>query len=126
MIRKYFKKIEKSLDENSHIVEDSILNTQTFTEEKGAIDGEVFFTDESRMDFLEVVNTAKNEKERYSYHYMDKEKKMIFRYDNAQHHRKISTFPHHKHVKDKVEPSKEPDIDIVLSEIEQQILKDND
>ncbi len=33
---------------------------------------------------------------------MDKNKKLIFRYDNVAHHRKISTFPHHKHIKNGV------------------------
>ncbi len=36
MIAKYFKKLENSLTENSHIIEDYILNKQTFTQEKGS------------------------------------------------------------------------------------------
>ena len=121
MIRKYFKKIEKSLDENNHIIEDYIINKQTFTQEKGTIEGEVFFNENSRMDFMEAVDTSKQEKSRYSYHYMNKENELIFRYDNAKHHRKIKTFPHHKHTKSEVIESKEPNIKEVLHEIEKHI-----
>ena len=121
MIAKHFKKIEGSLEKYSHIVEDYILNKQTFTQEKGAVDGEVFFNDESKLSFLEVVNTNKQEKEKYSYHYMDNENELIFRYDNAKHYRKIKTFPHHKHTSKGVIGSTEPKIENVLSEIENHV-----
>jgi len=52
MIKKYFKKIENSLDEFSHIVEDYIINKQTFTQEKGSIDGEVFLMMKAVWIFL--------------------------------------------------------------------------
>lgn len=118
MIKKYFKRIEKLLDNHSHIIEDQIIKTNTFADDKGSIEGEVFFIDETTLDFLEIVNTNKANKEKYRYHYMDKDKQLIFRYDNAQHHRELKTFPHHKHTEKGVEESKEPDLEIVLKEIE--------
>lgn len=124
MISKYFKKIENILDEYHHIIEDYIVNKQTFTQEKGAIEGEVFFNDNSQLDFNEVVNTNQNSKQKYSYHYMDENKELIFRYDNVQHHRDIKTFPHHKHTKNSIEESKEPNLAKVLTEIEKEILND--
>jgi hypothetical protein len=42
---------------------------------------------------------------------------MIFRYDNAPHHRNIATFPHHKHVGNNVSPSREPSLSTVLEEV---------
>ncbi len=124
MISKYFKKIENILDEYHHIIEDYIVNKQTFTQEKGAIEGEVFFNDNSQLDFNEVVNTNQNSKQKYSYHYMDENKELIFRYDNVQHHRDIKTFPHHKHTKNSIEESNEPNLAKVLTEIEKEILND--
>ena len=53
---------------------------------------------------------------------MDKERKMIFRYDNAPHYRN-QTFPHHKHTPEGVKESKENGIIDVLKEIESLILK---
>jgi hypothetical protein len=122
MIKKHFKKIEKSLDNHSHIIEDQIIKTNTFADDKGSIEGEIFFIDETTLDFMEVVNTNKTEKEKYKYYYMDKEKQIIFRYDNAQHHRDLKTFPHHKHTENNVEESKEPNFDIVLNEIENKLI----
>ncbi len=125
MIAKYFKKVENNLDENSHFIEDFLINKQTFTKEKGTIEGEVFFNDESRMDFMEAVNTSKKGKDKYSYHYMDKEKEMIFRYDNAKHHREIKTFPHHKHTPKGIIESSEPNLNQILGEVEKNIMNEH-
>ena len=122
MIRKYFKKIEKLLDDRSHIVEDLNINTNTFADDKGLIQGVIFFVDQTTLEFLEVVNTTKQEKEKYKYHYMDKDKNLIFRYDNAKHHRVLKTFPHHKHTACGVEESEEPNFEFVMNEIENRIL----
>jgi len=118
MISKYFKEIENTIDDFNHIIEDYIVNKQTFTQEKGAIEGEVFFNDNSQSDFTEVVNTSQKLKQKYSYHYMNKEKKLIFRYDNVQHHKEIKTFPHHKHLENRIIESSEPSLENVLAEIE--------
>ena len=67
------------------------------------------------MEFLEVVDTENNIKDKYRYHFMDDKNNLVFRYDNSKHHNKIKTFPHHKHVENKVLESKEPSfIDILL------------
>ena len=52
---------------------------------------------------------------------MNKEKELIFRYDNAKHHQQIKTFPHHKHSKKAITESSEPSIDSILDEIERHI-----
>jgi len=122
MISKYFKNVESILEENNHIIEDYIVNKQTFTHEKGAIEGEVFFIDNSQLDFNEVVNSNMNSKTKYSYHYMDSNKALIFRYDNVPHHRAIPSFPHHKHTPLRIVESKEPNLETVLSEIEQKLI----
>jgi hypothetical protein len=76
------------------------------------------FADGSKLDFKEVVEVRAYRpiKHRYSYHYMQGEK-TVFRYDNAQHHRQIKTFPHHKHVGRKVVAAVEPTLKQVLEEI---------
>lgn len=124
MITKYLKEIENTIDDYNHIVEDYIVNKQTFTQEKGAIEGEIFFIDNSQLDFNEVVNTNQISKQKYSYQYMNKQKELIFRYDNVQHHREIKTFPHHKHTENGITESSEPNIENVLAEIEKIILND--
>ena len=119
MIKKYFNKIDNSLDNYSHIIEDQNIIKKTFADDKGLIQGEVFFIDDTTLDFLEVVNN--NKKEKYKFHYMDKEKQLIFRYDNAPHHTELKTFPHHKHTNNGVVESSEPNLNNVLCEIENYI-----
>jgi hypothetical protein len=53
---------------------------------------------------------------------MDRQSRLIFRYENARHHPEISTFPHHKHMFNRIEESEEPDIACILSEIERIVL----
>lgn len=42
---------------------------------------------------------------------------MIFRYDNAPHHRQVATFSHHKHDGEVICDSREPSLEDVLLEI---------
>ncbi|GMT46695.1 MAG: hypothetical protein IEMM0007_0261 [bacterium] len=66
------------------------------------------------------------ERKSYSYHWQDKEKKLLFRWDNAPDW-DVETFPHHKHVRDvnnKIEPSYERTLDKVLAIIRRHILKE--
>jgi len=124
MISKYFDNIKSEIENYSHIVENYQLKEKVYSEVRGFIEGELSFTDESRLDFAEVKDTEQFEKVKYHYHYMDNSNNMIFRYDNAKHHKEISTFPHHKHLPDKIVESYEPEINDVLTEIENKIIKE--
>ena len=44
----------------------------------------------------------------YRYHFQDQQNNLIFRYDNTPHFPDLKSFPHHKHLKNKVEDSDEP------------------
>ncbi len=82
------------------------------------IKGKITFTDETELHFKEYLITVPTfHKVAYSYHYQDKDKQLIFRFDNAEHHTEISTYPHHKHLKDRVLPSNEASLEKVLEEI---------
>ncbi len=52
---------------------------------------------------------------RYSYALIVGSKRVL-RYDNAPHHPEVETFPHHKHVGDRVEPLHSPSIEAFLEE----------
>jgi hypothetical protein len=56
----------------------------------------------------------------YSYHYMDANHRLIFRYDNVAHHPQVATYPHHKHngSEENVIASSAPTLADVLQEIE--------
>ncbi len=77
------------------------------------------FKDSSILEFSEVIIFS-IAKRKYSYQWMNSDFELRFRWDNAFHHRHISTFPHHKHTgnEDKIEESEEMTLEAVLSFIE--------
>lgn len=54
---------------------------------------------------------------KYSFHWQDKNGNLIIRWDNAKHWVNIDTYPHHKHEKDQVSPSKEVSLEDIMSYI---------
>ncbi len=123
MILDYFKQLKDVIEKFSHIVANSTTNEKTYSNKRGLISGKIHFTDESRLDFVEVKDIEKQEKIKYSYHYMNSKHEMLFRYDNTKHFPDIASFPHHKHIKNGINESKEPEMNDVLSEIEKQVIK---
>lgn len=59
----------------------------------------ITFIDQSVLFAREYVDEFERT---YSFHWQDKYDMLIIRWDNAPHHRHISTFPHHKHMSDEV------------------------
>ena len=52
----------------------------------------------------------------YRYHFQDRENNLVFRYDNTPHFPDLKSFPHHKHLSDKVDAVEEPSILNVIEE----------
>ncbi|UCH93589.1 MAG: hypothetical protein JSV88_25415 [Candidatus Aminicenantes bacterium] len=52
--------------------------------------------------------------ESYSYYWLRPDETLIMGWDNAPHHRGINSFPHHKHIEDKLESSHERNLGDVL------------
>ena len=93
---------------------------------EGIIRGRVHFVDNTVLEWREYVDVETDvERLMYVYQYMDSSKKLVFRYDNTGHHKKLglSTYPHHKHVdrEDNVLPSDPVDLTTVLQEIESRV-----
>lgn len=53
---------------------------------------------------------------RYSYYWLNSDNEMKIGWDNAPHHTKLNSFPHHKHVggQKNLHPSQETDLDDVM------------
>ena len=82
------------------------------------IKGKIIFSDASELHFKEYCMAVPVlQKIAYSYHYQDQNKELIFRYDNAEHHPEIATYPHHKHLRDKVLPSQLVSLKEVLNQV---------
>jgi septum formation topological specificity factor MinE len=83
----------------------------------GFIQGSLEFLQGSQLFFREYVDLQESiEKLSYSFHYQDQYNNLIFRYDNAQHKPDLG-YSEHKHIRDKIMPSKIPEIEQVILEI---------
>jgi len=75
---------------------------------------EICFKD---LSTLRVTELKKNGiLENYSYYWLDKDNKILIGWDNAEHHKNIDTYPHHRHLgsKENVLPSTQQSLDDVL------------
>jgi hypothetical protein len=97
MIDDYFENLEKTVLDFKSIIKSYTIFKKAYNEKQGYIKGDIVFANNSQLCFIEVKNTEVNPKTKYRYHYMDKGKGLIFRYDNAYHHKELKPFPNHKH-----------------------------
>ena len=121
-IETYFRQIHKEIEACPVVRLVSIAEEKRGTHE-GYIYGDLTFLDDSTLQFREYADVEDQiDRLMYSYHYTDAEGKLIFRYDNTGHHRKLklTTYPHHKHEgnQDSVLPSSAPVLATVLDEIQ--------
>lgn len=121
-IEAYFRQTEKIIEACLVIQLSNVTYEKRGTHE-GFIRGELCFIDGSTLHLREFVDVEITEdRVMYVYQYMDSSDKLVFRYDNTGHHKKLglSTYPHHKHEgsEDDVVPSAAPDLVTVLQEIE--------
>ena len=87
---------------------------------QAVIKGKIVLVDGSVLHIKEYIDAKyKIERVSYAYQYQDRDGELIFRYDNAEHHKEIETYPYHKHVTNEVLPS---DI-LSLKEVIKEILK---
>lgn len=57
--------------------------------------GKIIFTNKSELQFKEYFITIPIMKKlAYSYHYQNKDKELVFKYDNAEHYKEIATYPY--------------------------------
>jgi len=56
----------------------------------------------------------KDKIEAYSYYWLRPDETVIIGWDNAPHHKKINSFPHHRHISNSIEASQEKSLGKVL------------
>jgi len=91
----YIETVKELITSYNDIIAIAELEEFEVTFNERFIRGIITFIDGSRLHFLEYIGIINNIsiKLKYRYHYEDAEGNMIFRYDNAPHHRNIATFP---------------------------------
>jgi len=53
----------------------------------------------------------------YRYHFQNRQNHLVFRYDNTSHFPELKSFPHHKHLPDKVVDIEETSILKIIEEV---------
>jgi hypothetical protein len=123
----YLKKVREVIDSTPYVLSRSLE-----FEDRGGIAlilrGKLVFDDLSELHIREyALFLGKAVKIAYSYHYQDKKANLIFRYDNAEHHPEVETYPHHKHIPEGSPiSSREVNLDEVILEVCNQLMKKKD
>jgi Family of unknown function (DUF6516) len=84
--------------------------------------GRIVFSDTSILVYTDI-SILSEKRRKYAYQWMNSDETLRIRWDNADHHPHISSYPYHLHVgnDDHIEASKEMTLQIVLSYIALQI-----
>lgn len=120
---RYLSRLYDTITSRDDIVIES-LDVPQPSQAIARLTGRLRFADGSLLDFdEEVLPKGKRgvEKIHYSYHYQRADGSTVFRYDNAPHHREVKSFPHHKHVGEKIAAAEAPDLHEVLQEIDRHL-----
>lgn len=104
----------------------SIIEKYTIQEYKTFLDGFYIKIKTILLDGTELfIREYSDSKDRnYSYHWQNKEGKLIIRWDNAPHHPELFNAPHHKHTFEKMESSEEVTVLDVLKIIQKSLNKE--
>ena len=110
--------------QRSPVVAAYTMETVQLSLNTGFVEGEITFIDDSRLAFFEFLQRlgATGKREKYRYHFMDANARLIFRYDDAPHHPALATYPHHKHLPTGLAESPAPDFVDVIVEAESFVL----
>lgn len=119
-IAEYFESVKDRILADSFVSEFKILK-YVDRSKNGHLRAHVIFSDNSNLEFSEFVElNADNEilLATYSYNWVNKNNKLIRRWDNALHYPKLKNFPHHVHMGENEVASGTPiNIFIILDEI---------
>jgi len=125
MIQKFVARFEQSITSNPIVLSSEIKKYFSPQDDAVYLRGAIVFTDASSLDLsLFIQKTGRVlSVDKYRFHYMDSQSRMIFRYDNAPHHPDLASFPHHKHISNRTIPASFKELSDILEEISAIILQ---
>ncbi len=125
MLESYLADLKASLTA-SPIVKDIDILDEFITSVSGFIDCKILMIDGSALYVTEYFTLHENKikHDKYSYH-LQRNDDLVIRWDNAPHHKEISTFPYHVHKEGGVHVSKEMKLEKVLEEISEIVIGRN-
>jgi hypothetical protein len=125
MIQRSVARLEHSITSHPVVLSSDIKKYFSPHDDAVYIRGTVVFTDASSLDlslFIQKTGRALSV-DKYRFHYMDRRGHMVFRYDNAPHHPGLTSFPHHKHVSNRIIAASFKELSDILEEISTIILQ---
>jgi hypothetical protein len=119
VIRKFIEDFDRAIASSPVILSSAIEKYLSSDGDSVYIKGTIRFIDSSHLDIaaFAFISAGSLSVDKYRFHYMDKKRRMVFRYDNASHHPEVESHPHHKHTPSRVAPANMPSIKEVLEEI---------
>jgi hypothetical protein len=125
-IEDYFSRVRRTIEACPFIRSCRVTYDKRITH-TGLVRGELSFVDGSVLYLREFVDVETAvDRLMYAYQYMDWEMRLVFRYDNSGHHKRLrlSSFPHHKHIGSErvVATAPVPTLPEILSEIERKLV----
>ena len=124
-MHKFAEQFEQTVGSSSIVLSSHVDRHYGPSGETLYLRGTVRFIDSTLLEFALFAAQGPRDVvvDKYRFQYMDKDGRMIFRYDNAPHHPEISSFPHHKHLPNRVLPASLPSLKDLLNEISATILR---
>lgn len=99
MLQEYLSQLKAAAAANQHIVAYEVIRERTSVQD-AYIRMLITFSDGSRMEAVEFIRLTPEQGpvvERYSFHWMDSENRLIVRWDNAPHYADLPGYPDHVH-----------------------------
>ena len=115
MIEDYFEFLKRVANKSPSVKKFRLIK-EFIGVNKGYIRFVIELRDDSELNVFEYIDSGMHKID-YSYHWQDKNKKLITRWDNVPNYSEIETFPHHVHEGEDVKPSKEPTFMEILKKI---------
>jgi len=120
MILVLINEIEKAIADSAIVLSSTIQKHFSSSRKEAYLTGNLLFIDMSSLEFAVYITERgmKATLDKYRLQYMNDQNRLVFRYDNAPHHRDIPAFPNHKHLHDgKVISATPPKFSDLLEEI---------
>ncbi len=114
----YQSELEAIVNNCNDVIKNSFEYTK-FDDFSGYIKGQILFRN-GTLIFREVISLKDNphcRKKKYSYHFMNEQNELIFRYDNSIHPESLNIPVSHKHIGTKVIETHEPQLFEIIKEI---------
>jgi hypothetical protein len=115
-IERYFAAVEEAVASLPAYAEN--YSEEILTPERANLRIRLRFDNGALLEINEALVVANGELTTlgYRYHLQRANNELVFRYDNTPHFPDLPSFPHHKHLHDKVEAASKPDLLEVLQE----------